>query len=157
MATPEEELLVLKQFLRFGETRPIVELMTLQCLAAVNHLSELQLSSAPKSFQSNVGAMVERIGGTPGVFRNARGDPRLVYRYKKNHKDTEGPSLLLPFHFPSSALHCLAPPTKVIFVLHHFFPNLPCSTTRNIHRVYDPLRFCFLLFVVLIAGARSSQ
>uniref|UniRef100_A0A8C7YC34 Uncharacterized protein n=1 Tax=Oryzias sinensis TaxID=183150 RepID=A0A8C7YC34_9TELE len=28
MVTPEEELLLFKQFLRFGETRPIVELMT---------------------------------------------------------------------------------------------------------------------------------
>ncbi|XP_015250067.1 PREDICTED: zinc finger protein basonuclin-2-like [Cyprinodon variegatus] len=30
MATPKEELLALGQFLRFGETRPIVELMMLQ-------------------------------------------------------------------------------------------------------------------------------
>uniref|UniRef100_A0A8C3G4L4 Uncharacterized protein n=1 Tax=Cyclopterus lumpus TaxID=8103 RepID=A0A8C3G4L4_CYCLU len=127
MATPEEELLTLKQFLRFGETRPIVELMTLQCLAAVNHLSDLELRPAPKSFQSNVSdvsAVVER----NGVFRNTRGDSRFVCRYKKNspadHKDTvrhfenfpEGPSLLLPFHFPSSALHCLVPPTKVITI-----------------------------------------
>uniref|UniRef100_A0A3Q2PHY6 Uncharacterized protein n=1 Tax=Fundulus heteroclitus TaxID=8078 RepID=A0A3Q2PHY6_FUNHE len=37
MATPEEELLVLRQFLRFGETRPIVELMMLQYLDVSRH------------------------------------------------------------------------------------------------------------------------
>ncbi|KAF7644525.1 hypothetical protein LDENG_00220690 [Lucifuga dentata] len=53
MVTPDEEFLVLKQFLRFGETRPIVELMTLQCLATANHLPDPQVSPSPKSCQSN--------------------------------------------------------------------------------------------------------
>ncbi|XP_059210464.1 zinc finger protein basonuclin-2-like [Centropristis striata] len=126
--TPEEELLILKQFLRFGETRPIVELMTLQCLAAVNHqLSDPEINPTPKSCQSNVNKLgVHRNGGrTPGVFRNTREDSDLVCRLNKNspaadHNDAPphfenfpgGPSLLLPFHFPSSALHCLVPPTK---------------------------------------------
>lgn len=129
MVTPEEELLILKQFLRFGETRPIVELMSLQCPAAVNHLSDHELNPAPKSCQSNISSFIEWNGGTPGVLKNTRGDSRLVAgvgRFKKNspadHNDTVhhfenfpvGQSLLLPFHFPSSAFHCLVPPTKVI-------------------------------------------
>ncbi|KAL7375433.1 hypothetical protein ABVT39_017153 [Epinephelus coioides] len=127
MVAPEEELLILKQFLRFGETRPIVELMTLQCLTAVNHLSDPELSPAPKSCQSNINTFIERNGGTPEVFKNTSGDSRLVAgvcRFKKNspvdHSEPVhhfenfpgGPSLLLPFHFPSPALHCLVPPTK---------------------------------------------
>ncbi|XP_076580934.1 zinc finger protein basonuclin-2 [Chaetodon auriga] len=123
MVTPEEELLILKQFLRFGETRPIVELMTPQCLAAVNHLSYAELKPAPKSCQSSISMN----GGTPGGFRNARGDSRLlsgVCRFKKrspaDHSDTAhhfenfpgGQSLPLPFHCPSSAIHCLVHPTK---------------------------------------------
>nr|XP_033465123.1 zinc finger protein basonuclin-2 [Epinephelus lanceolatus] len=127
MVAPEEELLILKQFLRFGETRPIVELMTLQCLTAVNHLSDPELSPAPKSCQSNINTFIERNGGTPEMFKNTRGDSRLVTgvcRFKKNspvdHSEPVhhfenfpgGPSLLLPFHFPSPALHCLVPPTK---------------------------------------------
>ncbi|XP_044039851.1 zinc finger protein basonuclin-2-like [Siniperca chuatsi] len=122
MVTPEEELLILKQFLRFGETRPIVELMTRQCLAAVSHLSDPQLNRAP-----NISTVSEGNGGTPGMFKNTGGDSRLVTsvcRFKKNspadHNDTVhhfenfpgGQSLLLPFHFPSSAFHCLIPSTK---------------------------------------------
>ncbi len=128
MVTPEEELLILKQFLRFGETRPIVELMSLQCPAAANHPSDPELDPAPKSCQSNISMFIEQNGGAPGVLRNTRGDSRLVAglgRFKKNspvdHNDTVhhfekfpvGQSLLLPFHFPSSAFHCLVPPTKV--------------------------------------------
>ncbi|XP_037615420.1 zinc finger protein basonuclin-2-like [Sebastes umbrosus] len=119
-ATPEEELLILKQFLRFGETRPIVELMTLQCLG---RLSDPELISAPKGFRSNASGN----GGTPGVFRNTRGESRFVAsvcRIKRNspadggdavhHFENipGGASLLLPFHFPSSAVHGLVPPTK---------------------------------------------
>ncbi|XP_033181623.1 zinc finger protein basonuclin-2-like [Mastacembelus armatus] len=128
MVTPEEELLILKQFLRFGETRPIVELMTLQCLAAVSHLSDPEQSPIPKSSQSKTSTATER-DGAPGVFRNTRGDSCLVagvYRFEKNrpasHNDTVqhfenflgGLSLLLPFHFPSSAHQCLVPSTKVL-------------------------------------------
>ncbi|GLD69456.1 zinc finger protein basonuclin-2-like protein, partial [Lates japonicus] len=127
MVTPEEELLILKQFLRFGETRPIVELMTLQCLAAVNHLSDPELKPAPKTRHSNISTFIEHNRGTLGTFRKSRGDSRLVAgvcRFEKsslsNHDDTVHPfenfpgglSLLLPFHFPSSTFQCLVPPTK---------------------------------------------
>ncbi|KAM8748274.1 zinc finger protein basonuclin-2 [Acanthopagrus schlegelii] len=127
MVTPEEELLILKQFLRFGETRPIVELMTLQCLTAANHLSDLELNPASKSCQSNLSTFIERNGGTPGPLRNIRGDSLLVAgvcRFKRTSPDERndsvhhfetfpgGQSLLLPFHFPSSTFHCLVPPHK---------------------------------------------
>ncbi|CAB1451388.1 unnamed protein product [Pleuronectes platessa] len=127
MVTPEEELLILNQFLRFGETRPIVEMMTLQCLAAVNCLSDPQLRPAPKSRQSNISTFIERHRGTPGKFRNSRDDSHLVAgicRFEKSrvtdgnetiHRFENSPSglsLLLPFHFPSSAFQCLLPATK---------------------------------------------
>ncbi|XP_034535231.1 zinc finger protein basonuclin-2-like [Notolabrus celidotus] len=127
MVSPEEELLILKQFLRFGETRPIVELMSLQCLAAANHFSNPALSLGSKSFS----AFTERRALTPGEFKNTRGDPASVpdvCRFKKNsppdHNMVQhfehfpgGLSLLLPFHFPNSAFHLptkeLLPPSKV--------------------------------------------
>ncbi|XP_071400435.1 zinc finger protein basonuclin-2-like, partial [Centroberyx affinis] len=136
MVSPEEELLVLKQFLRFGETRPIVELMTLQRLATANHLSaspaDPRLNPAPKSCRSNIRAFIERNAGTlgtPGTLRNARGESRSATsscHFEKNRSPDNnggvhhfenfpgGLSLLLPFHFPSSAFHLLdlAPPTK---------------------------------------------
>lgn len=129
MVTPEEELLILKQFLRFGETRPIVELMTIQCLAAVNHRSNPELNPSPKNCQSNISTFIEQNRGTPGMLRNTRRDSHLVSGvccFKENgsvdHDDTVhhlgnfagGQSLLLPFHFPSSTFHCLVPSTKVI-------------------------------------------
>uniref|UniRef100_A0A3Q1GK98 Zinc finger protein basonuclin-2-like n=1 Tax=Acanthochromis polyacanthus TaxID=80966 RepID=A0A3Q1GK98_9TELE len=119
MVTPEEEMLILKQFLRFGETRPIVELMTLQCLEVANHLPDPELKPAQKTCQSN--------GGTLTMLRNPRVESRLVAGlcgFERNspsdHRDTVhhfenfpgGLSLLLPFHFGSSAFHCLVPPTK---------------------------------------------
>ncbi|XP_030608838.1 zinc finger protein basonuclin-1 [Archocentrus centrarchus] len=51
MVTPEEEALIFKQFLRFGETRPIVELM-LQSVANAEHLSDPDLKPAQRSCQS---------------------------------------------------------------------------------------------------------
>lgn len=117
MVTPEEELLILKQFLRFGETRPIVELMTL-------HLSDPEMNHITKKCQSNISTFIERSGRMPGILRNARRESRLVAgvcHFKKNNPAIHhfenfpgGLSLLLPFHFPSSAYHCFAPPTKVI-------------------------------------------
>lgn len=142
MVTPEEELLILKQFLRFGETRPIVELMTLQCLAAVNHLSDPELKPALKSRHSNISTFFEHNRGTLGTFRKSRGDSRLVAgvcRFEKsslsNHDDAVHPfenfpgglSLLLPFHFPSSTFQCLVPPTKVIKLNDTFFPSSPTA------------------------------
>ncbi|XP_039996665.1 zinc finger protein basonuclin-2-like isoform X2 [Xiphias gladius] len=125
MVTPEEELLILKQFLRFGETRPIVELMTVQCPGAVNRLSDPELKPAPKSCQSNISTFIERNGGTP--VRNSRGDSCMaagVCHFEKSsfsecndaihHFENfpGGLSLLLPFQFPSSGFQCLVPPTK---------------------------------------------
>ncbi|AWO97301.1 putative zinc finger protein basonuclin-2-like [Scophthalmus maximus] len=79
MVTPEEEPLVLRQFLRFGETRPIVELMTRQSPAAVNRPSDPELRPAPKSCQSNICAFPERDGGTAGnIFRNSGNGSHLL-------------------------------------------------------------------------------
>ncbi|XP_041841919.1 zinc finger protein basonuclin-2-like, partial [Melanotaenia boesemani] len=80
MVTPKEEQFILKQFLRFGETRAIVELMTLQFLETTDHSFKAELKSVPKSCQSNV--------------------------------NRNGLSLLLPFDFSHSNLHCLVPPTR---------------------------------------------
>ncbi|XP_077963562.1 zinc finger protein basonuclin-2 [Gasterosteus aculeatus] len=133
-APPEEELLILQQFLRFGETRPIVELMTPQCLAAVGHVSDLQPSSAPGGLRPDGDAVVERVAGPFGC---ARGDLRPVCRYEKislaDHKDTVGhfedfpevASLLLPLPFPNSA-H-LAPPIQELLP--------PSKLTRCLRRL----------------------
>ncbi|XP_071316036.1 zinc finger protein basonuclin-2-like [Trachinotus anak] len=127
MVTPEEELLILKQFLRFGETRSIVELMTLQCLAAVSYLADPELKRISKSCPSNISTFIEHNGGTPGTVRKSIGDSCLVngvcHFERGSLADCNdsvhhfenlpgGLSLLLPFHFPSSALQCLVSPTK---------------------------------------------
>ncbi|XP_022622383.1 zinc finger protein basonuclin-2-like [Seriola dumerili] len=109
MVTPEEELLILKQFLRFGETRPIVELMTLQCLAAVSYLSDPELKPASKSCQSNISTFIEHNGGTSGTKGSLADHNDTVHHFENF---PSGLSLLLPFHFPSSAFQCLVSPTK---------------------------------------------
>uniref|UniRef100_A0A3Q0RRJ0 Uncharacterized protein n=1 Tax=Amphilophus citrinellus TaxID=61819 RepID=A0A3Q0RRJ0_AMPCI len=127
MVTPEEEALIFKQFLRFGETRPIVELM-LQSVDNAEHLSDPDLKPTQRSCQSSTN------GGTMTTLRNLRGDSRLVASVCHFEKMTDtadlnntvhrfenfpgGLSFLLPFHFPSSAFHCLVPPTKVRFPKH---------------------------------------
>ncbi|XP_067381089.1 zinc finger protein basonuclin-2 [Channa argus] len=130
MVTPEEELLVLKQFLRFGETRPIVELMTLQCFTAVNYFSDAEVNTVPKNCQASISTFMERNERTSGVYRNTRGDSRLVADicdFEKNsppnHKTVQhfediprGLSLLLPVKFPSCTAHCLAPSAKQEFL-----------------------------------------
>lgn len=63
MVTPEEELLILKQFLRFGETRAIVDLMSGERHAA---------SSAPLSCSTSA----ENKGGSSGLL--TRGDSWVV-------------------------------------------------------------------------------
>lgn len=128
MVTQEEEGLILKQFLRFGETRPIVELMTRQCFAAVNDFTDPDLKPVPKSCQSNINTFTELNGKTPGVFKNTKGDSCLVAgicHFEKNNPANHNTvqhfescpsrlSLLLPVSFPDSAVHCLVPSTKVI-------------------------------------------
>ncbi|XP_058481665.1 zinc finger protein basonuclin-2-like isoform X1 [Solea solea] len=96
MATPEEELLILKQFLRFGETRPIAELMMPQCLAAVNHHSDPD--PAPKSCHSNIDSFTE----CKGTSRNSREDVR-------HFEDLPCGRPLLPVRLPSSAFKHLVP------------------------------------------------
>uniref|UniRef100_A0AAQ4QLH8 Zinc finger protein basonuclin-2 n=1 Tax=Gasterosteus aculeatus aculeatus TaxID=481459 RepID=A0AAQ4QLH8_GASAC len=143
-APPEEELLILQQFLRFGETRPIVELMTPQCLAAVGHVSDLQPSSAPGGLRPDGDAVVERVAG---AFGCSRGDLRPVCRYEKislaDHKDTVGhfedfpevASLLLPLPFPNSA-H-LAPPIQRLLLRPLLHQELlpPSKLTRCLRRL----------------------
>lgn len=122
MVTPEEEVLIFKQFLRFGETRPIVELM-LQTADGAEILSDLELKPTHSSCQSSTKE------GTMMMLRSSRGDSRLVtsvcHLEKSSPADHNnnvchfekfagGLSFLLPFHFPSSAFHCLVSPTKVI-------------------------------------------
>uniref|UniRef100_A0A3Q3WZ03 Uncharacterized protein n=1 Tax=Mola mola TaxID=94237 RepID=A0A3Q3WZ03_MOLML len=76
MVTPEEELLILKQFLRFGETRPIVELMTTHCLAAVNQHSDPEPRPTLTSGQSNM--FMEQNSQTPGVTSPMGSPPSIA-------------------------------------------------------------------------------
>uniref|UniRef100_A0A3Q4IH23 Uncharacterized protein n=1 Tax=Neolamprologus brichardi TaxID=32507 RepID=A0A3Q4IH23_NEOBR len=69
--TPEEEVLIFKQFLRFGETRPIVELM-LQTADGAEILSDPELKPTHSSCQSSTKE------GTTMMLRSSRGDSRLV-------------------------------------------------------------------------------
>lgn len=117
MVTPEEELLILKQFLRFGETRPIVELMTAQCPVAVSQLPSPELNPTPKICQSNAGMFVDPDHGPPGTFRNSRRSS-VVCCYEEN--GAVSCSLLPPLHIPSATLTCLVPPIKVMTSL---FPS----------------------------------
>uniref|UniRef100_A0A665U440 Zinc finger protein basonuclin-2 n=1 Tax=Echeneis naucrates TaxID=173247 RepID=A0A665U440_ECHNA len=120
MVTPEEELLILKQFLRFGETRPIVELMTLQCLAAVSYLSdpELKLKSFNTFSEHNRGTARKStadsclVTGSWCFEKGGLPAPNDAIHHFENFPG--GLSLLLPFHFPNSAFQCLVSPTKVI-------------------------------------------
>lgn len=123
MVTTEEELLVLREFLRFGETRPIVELMTLQCLIPDPNLLDLNLQSV----QSKTSMFLQKSGGGASGLR-VRGDSYLVsnichvrrnapvdHSNAARHAETfpGGQSVLPPLHFSSPAFQCLAPPTKV--------------------------------------------
>lgn len=126
MVTPEEELLILKQFLRFGETRPIVELMTAQCLVAVSQHPSPELNPTPEICQSNARTFVDPDHGPPGTFRNTQRSS-LVCCYEENgavhHNESVhhiSCSLFPPLHIPSATLTCLAPPIKVMTSL---FPS----------------------------------
>ncbi|XP_013884504.1 zinc finger protein basonuclin-2 [Austrofundulus limnaeus] len=91
MVTPEEEPLVLKQFLRFGETRPIVQLMMLRCVEG--HLQTSGPDSDKKKKNGGPGQVVKQ--RTVHLSENVSG----------------GQSVLLPFHFPHSD-RCLLPSTE---------------------------------------------
>ncbi|KAK5893089.1 hypothetical protein CgunFtcFv8_005996 [Champsocephalus gunnari] len=109
MVGPEEELLILQQFLRFGETRPAVELMALQCPAArpESDRTSTSLHSHGTACSDRNGRVVRSTRGDEdaGVFKKASpANPNA----RLNHPG--GPSLLLPFHFPG-APSALAPPT----------------------------------------------
>ncbi|XP_034020955.1 zinc finger protein basonuclin-1 [Thalassophryne amazonica] len=122
MVTSEEEFLILKQFLRFGETRPIVELMSLQNLDNTNHLPITELNSGPKSCRLDISQFIEWNRGMLGMVRNAGRDSHQVAsicQFEKNspgdHSSTtqhfgncqRGMSLLFPFDFPNSLFQCL--------------------------------------------------
>uniref|UniRef100_A0A3P8V5Z6 Uncharacterized protein n=1 Tax=Cynoglossus semilaevis TaxID=244447 RepID=A0A3P8V5Z6_CYNSE len=112
MVTPEEELLIIKQFLRFGETRSIVDLMTHHFLSAVNQ----------KTCCLNTSLNIR----SPGTFQNSREhfgtdvchlESKTVLDCNKTVGHFEnfpgGLSLLLPFHFSASPFGHLVPSNKV--------------------------------------------
>lgn len=112
MVTPEEELLIIKQFLRFGETRSIVDLMMHHFLSAVNQ----------KTCCLNTSLNIR----SPGTFQNSREhfgmdvchlESKTVLDCNKTVGHFEnfpgGLSLLLPFHFSASPFGHLVPSNKV--------------------------------------------
>ncbi|XP_040924611.1 zinc finger protein basonuclin-2-like [Betta splendens] len=82
MVTQDEELLILTQFLRFGETRPIVELMTRHCFTAGAQRSDPELET---SCQSHDGTNLEKSRKTAGGSRTAAGaGPSAAQRFKSS-------------------------------------------------------------------------
>ncbi|XP_065806356.1 zinc finger protein basonuclin-2 [Labrus bergylta] len=127
MVTQEEELLILRQFLRFGETRPIVELMTLHFLEPATNFSNSEPKPVPKSGRVNIGTFIGRDAGPAGEKnrRGSSGSGADVCHFKKNNQTDhqnvpDRLSLLLPFHFPNSSFHLptkdLDPQSKVTFL-----------------------------------------
>lgn len=129
MATPEEELLVLKQFLRFGETRPIVELMMLQYLEGYNVLSDVESRSPRENIQSEVRTNK----------RTSLGEERWVDGNDTSdchEKFPGGQSVLLPFHFPQSTIFCSTKVMQFLFLhLYHdvIIQNVFTQTVLAIH------------------------
>ncbi|MEQ2252764.1 hypothetical protein ILYODFUR_025231 [Ilyodon furcidens] len=126
MATPEEVLLVLKQFLRFGETRPIVELMMLQYLDGEN-LLPYQESEAPVE---NVHSDILTNKDTSVLKRSSLSHKRLVdgnYNSDCYENVQERQSLLTSFHLPQSAIYCstkdTVPPSKLQNIQQKFAGN----------------------------------
>uniref|UniRef100_A0A3B5M1K7 Uncharacterized protein n=1 Tax=Xiphophorus couchianus TaxID=32473 RepID=A0A3B5M1K7_9TELE len=93
-ATPREQLLLLRQFLRFGETRPIVEVMILQHLEGEEIQPDQQPNAPVKNIQS--GSNNRASGLRLGSLR----DGRLA-----ESNGPAGQSVLLPFHFPQSGVY----------------------------------------------------
>ncbi|XP_021167441.2 zinc finger protein basonuclin-2-like [Fundulus heteroclitus] len=128
MATPEEELLVLRQFLRFGETRPIVELMMLQYLDGGNLLPDEETKASVKTVRSDI--LTEK--GASVLNRSSLSDVRMVDGNDTSddrENDQLGQSLLLPFHFPQSAIYCsnkdMVPSAKLQNILPDFGGTKP--------------------------------
>lgn len=121
MVTPEEELLILKQFLRFGETRPLVELMTAQCLAAISPHPGPEANSSHKSRQSNAGTFVEQLKcGTPETFGASTGSSFICCYEERGsvHHDESthriGFPSFSPLRYPGATFSCLVPSIKVM-------------------------------------------
>lgn len=112
MVTPEEELLLFKQFLRFGETRPIVELMTPHGLDPTDQPFGPEVTSAPKSCQQDLSgheAALARLKSTQepsGLLEDNNST-----NYFENVPG--GLSSLLPFHSPRSDLLSSGPSIQV--------------------------------------------
>lgn len=123
MVTPEEELLILKQFLRFGETRPLVELMTAQCLAAINPHLTPEVNSSQKSCQSNTRTFVEPNHRTPETSGSFKENSVICCYEQKgsvHHNESvhhTGCSSFSPLRFPGTNFACLTPSIKVIISL----------------------------------------
>lgn len=98
MVTQEEELLILRQFLRFGETRPIVELMSPR---SEPELKKSCRSNVEKSCGVDRGASCLRSEG------NLPADHTALRRFKSF---AERLSLLFPVSFQGSEPHRLLPP-----------------------------------------------
>ncbi|KAM3590550.1 uncharacterized protein V6R79_011680 [Siganus canaliculatus] len=127
MASPDEERLILQQFLRFGETRPIVELMWLQAGDP-----ELSCRSTVSAFQ--------RDAESPG---KVRGHQRVSGCKRRSPsgglvEDFPGQSLLLPFHFPNAGFHRSPPSIKESFPLGRMTPQLLRPRGNKLRLFQDP-------------------
>ncbi|XP_067118060.1 zinc finger protein basonuclin-2 [Osmerus mordax] len=118
MLSQEEEAVILPHFLRFGETRPIVELMMQQDSQA-NHVAPSGVRPAPQT-QSNLRAFIEnclrnppptsRTPGTLSQLQNSGGGSTSLHPLESLTSDL---SWLLPLQLPSpSLLLDLTPPTR---------------------------------------------
>ncbi|XP_062305913.1 zinc finger protein basonuclin-1 [Osmerus eperlanus] len=118
MLSQEEEAVILPHFLRFGETRPIVELMMQQDSQA-NHVTPSGVRPAPQT-QSNLRAFIEnslrnppptsRTPGTLSKLQNSGGGSTSLHPLESLTSDL---SWLLPLQLPSpSLLLDLTPPTR---------------------------------------------
>ncbi|XP_046873467.1 zinc finger protein basonuclin-2 [Hypomesus transpacificus] len=116
MLSQEEEAVILPHFLRFGETRPIVELMMQQDSQA-NHVAPSGVRPAPQT-QSNLQAFIEnslrnpppssRTPGTLSQLQNSGGGSTSLHPLKSLTSDL---SWLLQLPSPSLLLD-LTPPTR---------------------------------------------
>lgn len=124
MATPEEELLILKQFLRFGETRPLVELMTAQCLSVINpHLSP-QENSSQKSSRSNTRTFLEQSHETLGSAKGTSGICCYEEKASVHHSESShhiGCPSFSPLRFPGTNIPRRTPSIEVMISL---FPSI---------------------------------